>query len=141
LSGKIDFYENHSEILTDKVFEVGEIYFIKDGLLAMPESDRKAQRKIHKGRPVVVVQNNSGNSNPINPIITVAPISSVTKYKKPNDIPLTPKEDNVNKDSLLLLSLIQPILKVDLERCIGSISDEKLKQALYIIGGRFGIID
>lgn len=142
MSGKeVEPFDCYGDILTDRVFEAGGIYYVNDKLISLPESDRIKSRNYHEGRPLVVLQNDNANSNEAVPLITVAPVSSVQKYKKASDLPLKPKVDDVNTDSLLMVGLLQPILKIDVERKIGDISDEKLKQALFIIGEKFGIIE
>lgn len=136
---EIDKYQKY--LTVEKDFYIGEVYWVKDKYLNFPDTDRLEVRKVHEGRTVVIIENNSNNANPLHPFIIVAPTTSVLDYKRPNDIILTPEEDNVLKESLLLLSLIQPVLKIDLEDCVCTISDEKIKQTLAIVGETFGLID
>ena len=140
-NAEVECYNSSADFWDDRVFEVGEVYYIKDKLISMPNTDRLDTRNYHKGRPVVIMQNNSENSNPKSPLITIAPTSSNLKYKRENDLILTPEKDGVKKKCFLITKLMQPVLKVDLERSIGQLSNEKIKQSLSLVLEKLGVID
>jgi mRNA interferase MazF len=59
------------------------------------------------------------------PIVTVAPLSHRTDLKRKFDVLLYVGKDNVKKDCIAQMQLIQPICKVDLGEYLGFISTEK----------------
>lgn len=75
-------------------------------------------------RPVVVVQNNTGNQ--FSPTVIVAVLTSKVKKSLPTHIDLTSDESNLAKDSTVLLEQIKTIDKTRLKRFIGSVPPEKM---------------
>lgn len=126
---------NYDKLFTNDDFEFGEIYYIKDELITMPETDRRAIRELKPGRMVVIVHDTSDNSDEECPFLTVAPISTKTELKLPNDILIEPNDvkenDGVTKSSKICIYLQQPILKVDLERKVGILNQNKLDELLF----------
>lgn len=114
-------------------FEVGEIWSIKDELISIPYADRStAPREFHEWRTVVIAHNNILNSDPTWPIVMVAPLSHRTDLMRDYDLEVLPGRDGVREHSIIRLSLVQPVLKVDLDRKFGRLSEEKLLEMLAI---------
>jgi len=115
-------------------FEVGEVYYIKDELIGIPNIDRTTvNREIHPGRRVVIAHNSYLNAVPTWPLIHVAPLSHRVDLMRETDIEVTtaPEDGNaVAIDSVIQLALVQPVLKVDLERKVGQLSREKIAEML-----------
>lgn len=122
------------DLLDERCFEIGQIYYIKDALINIPNIDRLEDnsRKIHPGRMVVVVHNHEQNYNKFCPIIEIAPLSHRIDLKRPFDLILN--RDDVNGslkcDSIIQLQLIQPVCKADLERCIGRLKEYKIEELI-----------
>ncbi|HHV75541.1 MAG TPA: type II toxin-antitoxin system PemK/MazF family toxin [Thermoanaerobacterium sp.] len=117
-------------------FVVGDVYYIRDELIAIPTIDRTTTaRNMHPGRRVVVAHNNPLNADPTWPLIHVAPLSSRTDLIEATDIIVStdPADgDGVSVDSKIELALVQPVLKKDLERKTGALSREKIAEMLAL---------
>jgi len=131
-------YLYKKDLYVDKVFKFGEVYYIKDSLIDLPESDRINARNMHNGRRVVIISNNDHNSDKFSPVILVAPLSSQIHLVRKYDIELNKGLDAVKDDSIAMLELIQPVCKADIERCCGEVREEKkiaiLDSVLEILG-------
>lgn len=133
-------YNDRSQLIDDREFELGQIWTIKDELISIPQADRiDGARILHDKRSVVVVQNNEQNYNKMCPIITVAPLSSRIDLRRKYDILLTPEKDNVKVPCLVQLSLAQPVLKVDLDEMKGIISEESMAEIIDAQLERLGV--
>jgi mRNA interferase MazF len=76
-------------------------------------------------RPVLVIQNNAGNT--FAPTTIIAPISSVkTKRKLPTHISVTAEEAGVSEDSIILAEQIRTIDKSRLREKVGRLSANKM---------------
>jgi len=117
-------------------FTVGEVYYTKDELVIIPVIDRTTTtRNIHEGRRVVIAHNSYLNSDPTWPLVHIAPLSHRVDLMRETDIEVTtnPRDGNgVAVDSIIQLALVQPVLKVDLERMVGSLSREKTVEMLSL---------
>jgi len=119
-----------------RAFEVGQVYYIDDELISIPEADRTIHpRKTHHGRRVVIAHNNYLNTDPTWPLIHVAPLSHRVDLMRETDIEVTTdrKDGNaVTVNSIIMLSLVQPVLKVDLRECVGKLSRDKIVEMLSL---------
>lgn len=77
-------------------------------------------------RPVVVIQNNTGNE--FSPVIIVAAITSKIKKLFDIHVPVSPPEGNLEKESVILLNQIRTIDKTRLIRKTGSLSESIMIQ-------------
>lgn len=75
-------------------------------------------------RPVVVVQNNTGNQ--CSPTVIVAVLTSKIKKSLPTHIDLTSDESNLAKDSTVMLEQIKTIDKTRLKKFIGVVPPDKM---------------
>jgi len=77
-------------------------------------------------RPVIVIQNNTGNE--MAPTVIIAPLTTKEFLKEyPTNAHLKKGTANLKEDSVVLLSQIRTIDKNRLERKIGNISGEQLR--------------
>lgn len=116
-------------------FEIGEVYYIKDVLLSIPDADRTTVgRKIHDGRMVAIIHNNYLNYDPTWPLIHIAPLSHRVDLMRETDIEILKSDCPWLKyeSSMVRLALAQPVLKVDLEKKLGQINEEKIYEILAL---------
>ncbi|MDR2661262.1 MAG: type II toxin-antitoxin system PemK/MazF family toxin [Lactobacillaceae bacterium] len=88
-------------------------------------------------RPVLIIQNNSGNIFSPTTIIAVF-TSKQTKAQLPTHVEVSQKDVNIKEDSLLLLEQIRTIDKSRLKNKIDTLPDElmdKVDEALKISVG------
>ena len=77
-------------------------------------------------RPVIVIQNNTGNE--MAPTVIVAPLTTKKFLKEyPTNVQLKKGTASLKEDSAVLLSQVRTIDKMRLERKIGNISGERLR--------------
>ena len=77
-------------------------------------------------RPVIVVQNNTGNE--FSPTVIVAVLTTRTKRPMPTHIDLCTGEGNLTKDSTVMLEQLKTIDKTRLQRFIGSVTTQKMNE-------------
>jgi hypothetical protein len=131
-------YSSNLDIIDDRIFEYGQIWKIRDGLIKIPDADRLNMRDEHFCRCVIIIDNNEKNIDESFPIITVAPISHRVDCIREFDIELSKDDDQVQEDSIVRLSLSQPVLKKDLFVCEGLISEDARDSILEAILSKFG---
>jgi mRNA-degrading endonuclease toxin of MazEF toxin-antitoxin module len=132
-------YTSRKDLIDDRKFEFGSVWKIDDRNVTIPQIDKLGSRYIHPERWVVVISNNQENYHPLCPIVTVAPLSHRTDLKRPFDLELSSKKDNVAVDCLLQLKLKQPILKVDLYEEQGHISDDAKEELQVLLEDFYGL--
>ncbi|MBK5239826.1 type II toxin-antitoxin system PemK/MazF family toxin [Clostridium sp.] len=132
------YYKSIEDIKDNRTFIFGQIWQVKDELISIPNADRLNNRNLHFSRCIIIVQNNLNNFNPESVIISVAPISSRTDCERENDVILLKDKDEVKEDSIIMLDYIQPLLKIDLYRCVGEISEESKYDVYFNISNMFG---
>ncbi len=95
--------------------------------MVFPDEELYGRRK-HVERPVVVLQDNDYNDNPLFKTIAIAPISTQGQYKTILDIELKRSNDGVRQDCYVRLYLMQPILKTNLVKHVNKISADKIDE-------------
>lgn len=119
-------YRFKNDVIDDREFVFGDIWQIRDELIDIPNADRIINgRKYHFSRCVVIISNSEENFDKDSLPISVAPISSRTDCIRRYDVELTKDIDGVLEDSIVMLDYIQPVLKKDLYKCVGNVSNEK----------------
>lgn len=127
--------------LTDtRSFEQGDIWIIRDNLLAIPDADVQG-RVIHSSRPVIILHETPLNSSPTFPTVMVVPLSHELSFKKSCDLELHPEEGSVVKPCLARLGLAQPVLKIDLFELRGKLTDQQLKDLLTMQVLHLGLLE
>ena|SRR5438309_557737 len=104
----------------------GGIYRLKDELIQLPDAKVKDNRTKHDFRTVLVISNQTICDSYNCPCVLVAPLSHRLDIKAETDmiIPKTP-HNKLNSDSRAMLGYIQPVLKSDLDKHIGTLTDEQ----------------
>jgi len=123
----------------DREFEFGSVWTTPDEVVTIPDADRDGTRNMHQSRIVLVVSNNRSNTDPLTPIVSVVLLSHRVDCQRYGDVVLTPERDGIRYPSIARTRLIQPILKVDLNRCVGNISEEACEELLVAIEDYFGL--
>lgn len=94
-------YGTKGYLYVSKPFIFGQVFWVNDILISIPDADRVAfERTIHDKRLVVVLGNNSQNTNRLCPIITIAPLSHRKDLKRKFDVILCPDKDRVKEESI-----------------------------------------
>jgi mRNA-degrading endonuclease toxin of MazEF toxin-antitoxin module len=127
-------------LLDDREFAFGQVWSVPDELISIPDADRANDRILHTARSVLIVSNNGSNTNPLIPIITVAPFSHRVDCKRLGDIELYAVRDGLKFDSIARMRLMQPVLKADLVRVLTNISSDGKNEILVGIEQYFGLI-
>lgn len=127
-------------LLDVREFEFGQVWTVSDELISIPDADRIGERDLHQYRSVLIVSNHSGNSNPLLPVVTVAPLSHRVELMKKGDVELEAQRDNLRVDSIVRLRLMQPVLKADIVNHVATISDDGKEDILNTIEEFFSLI-
>lgn len=80
--------------------------------------------------PYVVIQNNIFNDSRINTVVVCAVTSNLIRAAAPGNILLKKGEGNLPKDSVVNISQIITVDKVDCVEMIGHLSGERTKQII-----------
>ena len=104
------------------VIEQGEIYRVDLG-----ESSGSAPGYRH---PHIVVQNNLFNSSNINTVVMCALTSNLKRGLSPGNVVLKKGEANLPKQSVVNITQIYTMDKIDLFEKIGKVNSERLKEIL-----------
>lgn len=80
--------------------------------------------------PHVVIQNNVFNQSRINTVVVCAITSNMKRAEAPGNVLLAKGEGNLQKDSVVNISQIVTVAKVDLIEKIGSLSPSRTKEII-----------
>ena len=122
----------------------GEIYLIADDLIVLPETrlPSKPERELHETRPVLILQTNSDNGDPLYPAILVVPLSHRVDLQDQRDFKLSAGQAGLEHDSIVQLGLIQPVLKIDLqEEALGKVDDIAMHDIDAVLAANLGLIE
>ncbi len=128
-----------NNLYDNREFAFGSLWTVSDELVSIPDADRDKSRNIHEARIVLVVSNNRTNVDPLTPVISVVPLSHRTDCIRYGDVLITPDGNGLRVASVARIRLLQPILKIDLIRCIGQINDDACEDILLAIEEFFGL--
>jgi len=95
----------------------GEVYWVKEEVILFPKERLPSQSPLsrHERRPMLVLQCDEDNHDPLYPIILVTPLSSRVDLKGRQDFLVEAGEAGLERPSIIMLGHIQPILRTDLE--------------------------
>ncbi len=130
--------------ITGRRIQRGEIYWIADDLIVLPETrlPSKPGREPHESRPVLVLQTNFDNDDPLYPIILVAPLSRRVDLQDQRDFKLLAGQAGLEHDSIVQLGLIQPVLKIDLQgEALGKVDDITMDDIDAVLAANLGLIE
>ena len=97
----------------------GDIYWVD---LGNPKGSKLGYR-----RPCVVVQNDIFNQSRIATVVVCALTSNLSRAVSPGNVLLEAGEANLSKPSVVNISQILTINKMDLEQKIGTLAREKIE--------------
>jgi mRNA interferase MazF len=80
--------------------------------------------------PHIVIQNNIFNQSRIHTVIVCALSSNLKRANAPGNVLLEPEEGNLQKQSVVLVSQIYTVDKVQLVEHIGTLSTTRVRQVL-----------
>jgi len=130
--------------ITNRKILRGQIFIIPDQLIVLPEEriPQRPSRTVHDTRLVLVVQNDPDNEDTFHPLVLIAPLSHRIDLQSNKDYRLNAKQGGIDKDSIVLLGLIQPILKTDLYGdAIGKLDSLSMNDIDAILAANLGIIE
>jgi len=104
------------------VIEQGEIYWID---LGEPVGSEPGYRHPH-----VVIQNNLFNASKINTVVVCALTSNLKRAEAPGNVFLAKGEANLPKQSVVNITQVYTVNKIDLAEKIGKVSEKKLKEII-----------
>ena len=125
---------------TGDLIEQGDIYWVDDDLISFPEERRSGRTTPHPRRPVVVLSGIYPNSLPSYPFVLVAPLASERDPRRRWDPKCQPGQDNIRSEGWIRLSLLQPVLKEDLQEKCGKLGSQTLLRVLGQLAMLFGVI-
>ena len=104
------------------VINQGDIYWVE---LEEPSGSEPGY-----SHPHVVVQNNVFNASKINTVIVCALTSNLKRAQAPGNVMLEQNEGNLTKQSVVLVSQIFTVDKLQLGKFIGKLSEQRVRQIL-----------
>ena len=104
------------------VIRQGEVYWIE---LPVPRRSEPGYR-----RPVVVVQNTLFNAGSGHTVIVCIITSSLRRAETPGTVPLEPGEANLPKGSVVNVSQVLTVDKLQLGERVGRLSRDRVRQIL-----------
>ena len=110
------------------VINQGDIYWIE---LEEPKGAEPGY-----SHPHVVIQNNVFNASKINTVIVCVLTSNLKRAQAPGNVLLEKGEGNLPKQSVVMVSQIFTVDKSQLGECIGTLSEQRVRQileGLYLI--------
>jgi hypothetical protein len=108
----------------------GTVYTLKDELVVLPEHrlPEHPERSLHPKRRVILVQAREWAVGPEPLVVLVVPTTASFRGEPgPWDFAIPDGEPGFTAEGVVaVISLLQPVLKTDLERCEGSLRTETL---------------
>ena len=104
------------------VINQGDIYWV--------ELDEPMGSEPGYSHPHLVIQNNLFNRSRINTVVVCALTSNLKRAKAPGNVSLTEGEANLPKRSIVNISQIITVNKLQLDEYIGSVSKKRIKEVL-----------
>jgi mRNA-degrading endonuclease toxin of MazEF toxin-antitoxin module len=109
----------------------GGVYALDDSLIKLPDGDLAGNRTKHDFRTIVVLSNQNICNSIACPVITVVPLSHVLAPRAETDLIVGKNTENkLEHDSRLMFGYIQPVLKSDLKKQIGVLSENDWQQVM-----------
>lgn len=110
--------------LSPQSFQTGGIYMTKDEKVLFP-----TRKNIEdKPRMVVVLGRQEELLDPMVPHVSAIPITTTIELETTQDLPVDKGTGNLDHDSLFKAGFLQPILKKDLGKHIGTVDRDQLDQ-------------
>ncbi|MCH4057645.1 MAG: type II toxin-antitoxin system PemK/MazF family toxin [Lactobacillaceae bacterium] len=91
-------------------------------------------------RPVLIVQNDVGNH--YSPTVVIAAITAkITKPKMPTHVGITPDQDGIERDSVILLEQVRTIDKQRLKERVSHLSAAKMTAVDQALAISLGLVE
>ena len=130
----------HDAGITEKVIKRGDVWVISDELIIFPEERLpKGKRTKHNERPALILSCEEDLTS-IRPLTAIISPLSTVKIKAVTDFILSAGTGGLLEDSVARLGLIQPILKIDLNRKLGTIGSDILDQIMTVVLCNLGVL-
>jgi len=81
-------------------------------------------------RPFVVIQNDVFNRTPINTVVVCVLTSNLRRAEAPGNVLLQPREAGLSKQSVVNVSQIYTVDKLDLAERVGALSSKRILEIL-----------
>ncbi len=104
------------------VIKQGDVYWI--------DFDQPAGSEPGYRHPHVVIQNNIFNHSRINTVVVCSLTSNLKRSKSPGNVTLKKGEADLPKKSVVKISQIFTVNKIDLSEKIGTLSNQRITQIL-----------
>ena len=130
--------------ITGRKIQRGQVYLVADDLIILPKTrlPSKPERELHESRPVLIVQTNLDNDDPLHPIILVAPLSRRVDLQDQRNFKLSAGQAGLEHDSIVQLGLAQPVLKIDLQgEALGRVDDITMNDIDAVLAANLGLIE
>ena len=130
--------------ISGRKIQRGEIYLIADDLIVLPKTrlPSKPEREPHESRPVLILQTNLDNDDPLYPTILVTPLSHRVDLQDQRDFKLSAGQAGLEHDSIVQLGLTQPVLKIDLQgEVLGKVDDITMNDIDAVLAANLGLIE
>jgi mRNA-degrading endonuclease toxin of MazEF toxin-antitoxin module len=101
----------------------GDVCLVEDESVVIPETPDERREYHPHGRPCVILQNGMLCTRVTYPIVLIAPTTHRTDLKESSDFQVEPSAVNgLHQPCLVMLGHIQPVLKPDVFKKIGTLS-------------------
>jgi len=130
--------------ITGRKIQRGEVYLVADDLIILPKTrlPSKPDREPHESRPVLILQTNLDNDDPVYATILVAPLSRRVDLQDQRDFKLSAGQAGLEHDSIVQLGLTQPVLKIDLQgEALGRVDDITMNDIDAVLAANLGLIE
>lgn len=104
-----------------------DVWSVADEDIDFPEERLGKSRQKHDRRFVIVLQNNKDNKDPTIKIISIAPLSTKSKFQRLDYLLKKKRHSFLRDDSFIRIAHIQPILKKDLKTKWGNINEPDIR--------------
>jgi mRNA-degrading endonuclease toxin of MazEF toxin-antitoxin module len=123
--------------VTSKRISQFDVFSIPDDLIDFPEDRLGQQRKKHKSRLAIILQNNKDNHNPLIQTVLIAPLSTGSTYQRLDYLLEKKNHPFLKSDSYIRMRYSQPILKKDLKSKFGNVGSndirDQIKDRLFLL--------
>jgi mRNA-degrading endonuclease toxin of MazEF toxin-antitoxin module len=122
--------------------EPGSIFNVADDIIVFPETRAGQERDEHHSRPVLILANSQMCREKREPVLIIAPLSHLIEIRSAPDLCIKADSENkLDSNSRVVLSHIQPLLKADLGKRVGSLSEEDFDKVKATLVWMFSLSD
>jgi mRNA-degrading endonuclease toxin of MazEF toxin-antitoxin module len=109
----------------------GGTYKLRDDVIKIPDGDLQGNRTEHDFRTVVVLSNQTTCNSIACPVVMVVPLSHGLTSRAETDLIIRKSPENaLAHDSRLMFGYMQPVLKSDLEKQFGLLTDAEWEEVM-----------